>query len=131
MSKLYDKYLILKKEEPNKLYLFRCGKFYIFLEEDCEFINDYVVLKKTPFSKDVLKCGFPDQSLENYMRVFNNLNLNVEIIEDEGFKKSSKILDSKKLEEDVIKEIKKINLNKTTPIDALKFLNKIKDELND
>ena len=99
MSKLFDKYLILKKEDPNKLYLFRCGKFYIFLDEDCDFINDFVVLKKTPFTSNVFKCGFPDQSLEDYMRVFENLNLNVEIIENEENKLSSSILKQKKEED--------------------------------
>lgn len=34
MSKLYDKYLELKKKDESKMYLFRCGNFYIFLDED-------------------------------------------------------------------------------------------------
>lgn len=131
MSKLFDKYLILKKEDPSKLYLFRCGKFYIFLDEDCDFINDFVVLKKTPFTSNVLKCGFPDQSLEDYMRVFENLNLNVEIIENEENKLSSSILKERKIEESVIKRIKKLDINTITPLEALKILEEIKETLND
>lgn len=131
MSKLFDKYLILKKEDPNKLYLFRCGKFYIFLDEDCDFINDFVVLKKTPFTSNVFKCGFPDQSLEDYMRVFENLNLNVEIIENEENKLSSSILKQKKEEDLILKRIKKLDIDKLTPLEALNFLNEIKGNLND
>lgn len=131
MSKLFDKYLILKKEDPNKLYLFRCGKFYIFLDEDCDFINDYVVLKKTPFTSEVFKCGFPDQSLEDYMRVFENLNLDVEIIENEENKRSSTILRERKREEKIIEKIKKLDINTLAPLEALKFLNEVKEELND
>jgi len=131
VSKLFDKYLILKKEDPNKLYLFRCGKFYIFLDEDCDFINDYVVLKKTPFTSEVFKCGFPDQSLEDYMRVFENLNLDVEIIENEENKRSSTILRERKREEKIIEKIKKLDINTLAPLEALKFLNEVKEELND
>ena len=131
MSKLFDKYLILKKEDPNKLYLFRCGKFYIFLDEDCDFINDFVVLKKTPFTSNVFKCGFPDQSLEDYMRVFENLNLNVEIIENEENKLSSSILKERKIEESIFNRIKKLDINTTTPLEALKILEEIKETLND
>ena len=46
MSKIICKYLELKKQNPKKLYLFKSGKFYIFVGEDCDFINEYVVLKK-------------------------------------------------------------------------------------
>jgi DNA mismatch repair ATPase MutS len=131
MSKLLDKYLILKKEDPNKLYLFRCGKFYIFLDEDCDFINNYVVLKKTPFTNDVLKCGFPDQSLQDYIRVFENLNLNVEIIENEENKKTSEILNEKKYKEDIIKKLSKLNIEKTTPIEAFQFVCELKELLHE
>lgn len=82
MSKIYEKYLALKNNYKNKLYLFRIGNFYVFLKDDCDYINEYVVLKKTLFAKDVYKCGFPVCSLEQYMYVFNNHNLNIEIIEN-------------------------------------------------
>ena len=82
MSKIYEKYLILKQRDDKKLYLFKNGNFYIFLKDDCDYINEYVVLKKTLFTKDIYKCGFPIQSLEQYMHVFHNHKLNVEVIDD-------------------------------------------------
>lgn len=109
MSKIYEEYLRLKEKDNNKLYLFRSGKFYIFVGDDCDLINEYVVLKKTPFSKETYKCGFPNNSLEQYLRVFNNHKLNVDIIED--------------VEEiDIITELKNIDINNITPMDALKII---------
>ena len=70
LSVIYQKYLQLKKEDANKLYLFKSGKFYIFVGEDCDTINDYVVLKKVKFSSESYKCGFPADVLDNYIRVF-------------------------------------------------------------
>jgi len=82
MSKFYDKYLELKKEDQEKMYLFRCGNFYIFLDEDANKINDYVVLKKTKFTNEIEKCGFPVASLENYLKVFQNHKLPIEVVEE-------------------------------------------------
>jgi hypothetical protein len=123
MSKLYDMYLDLKKEDADTLYLFKCGKFYIFIAEDCIKINDYVVLKKVPFTKDKLKCGFPKESLNDYMRVFNNHNLKIKIIED----KNNKIMEEKNNE--VLDELKKININYLTPIEALSILKTLQDKV--
>ncbi|HPZ23667.1 MAG TPA: hypothetical protein PLC25_02360 [Bacilli bacterium] len=82
MSKIVEKYEELKQVDSSKLYLFKSGKFYIFIGDDCDYINEYIVLKKTKFSGDYCKCGFPVDSIDNYLRVFNNHNLNIEIITD-------------------------------------------------
>lgn len=79
---MYNVYLKLKKEDNDKLYLFKCGKFYIFLSEDCDFINQYMVLKKTNFGNNCQKCGFPVETIDDYKKVFENINLNYKIIED-------------------------------------------------
>lgn len=118
MSKIYDKYLELKDIDSEKLYLFRCGKFYIFIADDCELINNYVVLKKVNFCKDVLKCGFPVNVLDDYLRVFKNHNLDVEVIEEikESIKKDS------------LQEIlSKIDVENMTPIEALLKLKELKE----
>ena len=41
-----------------------------------------MVLKKAVFSKDYIKCGFPKSSLDSYLKVFNNIKLNVEVINE-------------------------------------------------
>ncbi len=119
MSEIYNQYKKLKEENKKKMYLFKVGNFYIFLDEDAEKINDYVVLKKTPFCKEVMKCGFPVNRLEDYMKVFHNHKLPISIIENE-----------KKCDlEQVIQHLRKIDLNKLTPIKALNLLYEIKEML--
>ncbi len=118
MSIIYDKYLELKDIDKDKFYLFKSGKFYIFVGEDCERINDYVVLKKVKFCNESQKCGFPESVLDEYLRVFNNHHLNVEIITD--FKLTKKNLN-------LYDYIDSIEVNKITPLEALEILVKIKE----
>lgn len=82
MSKIVKEYKRLKNKDSNKLYLFKVGTFYIFIADDAEYINNYMVLKKTKFTNDYIKCGFPCSKIDDYKRVFNNLHLNVEIIDE-------------------------------------------------
>ncbi len=117
MSKIYSKYLELKANNPNKMYLFKSGKFYIFIGEDCDTINNYIVLKKVKFCNETLKCGFPEVVLDDYLRVFSNHKLNIEIVTD--FSLSSK--------DNLYSYIDSININEITPLDALNHLSKIKD----
>ena len=120
MSKIYEKYLELKSIDKNKLYLFKSGKFYIFIADDCDKINDYIVLKKVKFTNNVLKCGFPENSLSDYMRVFKNQNLNIEIIENIELKKES-----------INDFILNIDINKLSPLEALNILNELKEKVKD
>ena len=113
MSKIYEKYLKLKENDNNALYLFRCGNFYIFIADDCDTINEYVVLKKVLFTKDIYKCGFPINSLNDYMRVFNNHKLNVQVIDE--------------IDTNIKSYIDSIDINKITPLEALVILGHIKE----
>jgi DNA mismatch repair ATPase MutS len=120
MSKIYDKYLELKNINKDKMYLFHCGKFYIFVGDDVEKINDYIVLKRVPFCKETDKCGFPDSSLNDYLRVFNNQKLDIEVIES--------VLDEPKCSNsDIVKLLKGLDVNNLTPMEALLELKKLKD----
>lgn len=114
MSKILDKYNELKEKDKEKMYMFKSGKFYIFVSEDCDRINEYVVLKKVEFS-NTYKCGFPDIALDDYLRVFKNHNLDIEIITDFT-------LDNGNVE-DIIRSV---DINNTTPMEALKVLVKLK-----
>lgn len=71
-----------------------------------------MVLKKTAFSKDYMKCGFPKSSLDSYLKVFNNIKLNVEVINE-----ISNPLD----------ELKKIDLSKLSKEEAINLLERIKN----
>lgn len=120
MSKIYNKYLELKKENSEKMYLFKCGKFYIFLADDCDKINEFIVLKKTKFSNECMKCGFPMNVLDEYLRVFHNQNLPIEIVEN---------ISNETSQNKIIKLIESIDIDNMTPIEALLFLRKIKYEI--
>lgn len=119
MSQIYDKYSKLKAKDSETLYLFRSGNFYIFIGDDAEKINEYVVLKKTSFCKEAMKCGFPIGSLDEYLKVFSNHGLKIQVVENALEKDIDKAIDS----------IKKIDLNKVTPIKALDILKDIQEML--
>lgn len=116
MSRLYNKYLELKKEDSNIYYLFRNGNFYIFLCEDAKRISDITMLKCSNFAKDVIKCGFSYKSLDKYLNLFKNLNINVKVIEND--------IDNKEV---IINRIKNIDIDNTSPIKALNILCELKD----
>lgn len=117
MGRIYSKYLELKAINAEKLYLFKSGKFYIFVGKDCDTINNYIVLKKVKFCNESQKCGFPEQVLDDYLRVFKNHNLNIEIITDFTLNQANGLYDY----------IESIDINKTTPIQALEHLIRIKE----
>ena len=117
MSKIFNKYVELKKQNPEKMYLFKSGKFYIFLADDCEKINQYVVLKKTNFSKECQKCGFPENVLDDYLRVFQNHHLEIEIIQDFTLKDTNNLYNY----------IESLDINKISPIEAFEHLVRIKE----
>ena len=119
MSVIYNKYLELKSNNKDKLYLFKSGNFYIFVGDDCDTINNYVVLKKVKFSNESNKCGFPVSVLDEYLRVFKNHNLDVEVIEE---------IHEKDIDVDKLKrKLSKIDLNTITPIEALNILKEVKE----
>lgn len=124
MSKIYDKYLELKKQDNKKLYLFRCGGFYIFLADDAIKINDYVVLKITNFSKNIKKCGFPIASLDSYLKVFHNHKLDVAVIEN------YEVLNIEEKYEKLVHFIRNISINDLTPLEALNKLSKLQEMCN-
>ena len=117
MSDIYNKYCKLKKEDKDTLYLFQSGNFYIFIGDDANKINEYVVLKKTFFCKEAEKCGFPLNSLDDYLRVFKNHGLKIKIINKDDTNNN------------IIDIIKKLDLDNITPIKALNILYDIKKRL--
>ena len=82
MSKLYEKYLELKNLNPSNLYLFKSGIFYIFLDEDAKKISPILNLKLNKLNENILKCGFPVNSLQKYISMLKNTNLDFRIIDN-------------------------------------------------
>ena len=124
MSKLYLEYKRKKDDNKDKYYLFKSGLFYIFIDEDAKKINKITPLNITNLNNDIVKCGFPSNSLDKYLDIFKNLGLDVEIVNriDEN--------ENKDISTKIIKKIKNLNINALTPVKALNILNEFKDMLS-
>ena len=92
MSKLYDKFLKLKSENSEKIYLFKSGIFYVALNEDAKLLSDKFGFKITNLNETVTKCGFPNTRLDFYLNLFQNNNIDFKLIDSE-YGKVEKISD--------------------------------------
>ena len=68
MSKLYNIYQDLKKEDKEKIYIFKAGAFFILLDDDAKLISEKLNLKLTKLNDSLVKCGFPINSIEKYTK---------------------------------------------------------------
>lgn len=82
MSKLYSKYIELKKQNPDTIFLFKSGIFFLALQDDATILSNELKLKITNLSPDVQKCGFPVSREEHYFRILKAKNLDFKIIDD-------------------------------------------------
>lgn len=132
MSKLYEEYLKLKKDNNNVIYLFKSGIFYIALENDARTLNEKLGFKLTNLNENVVKCGFPQQKLDTYINIIKNLEFNVEIIDSkyEKIGNYSDYLNNNKLK-DVITQILNTDMDNISFRDSFYFLEKIKKEIEE
>lgn len=82
MSKLYKNYVSLKVQDCSKYYLFKCGLFFIFLDEDARTMSSVLGLRLTNLTPTIQKCGFPCNSLEKYLHLLENTNYDIHIVSD-------------------------------------------------
>ena len=75
MSKLIKQYEELKKNDPNKIYIFSVGIFYNILNEDARLVSNAIGLKITNLSPEIIKCGFPISQKEKYSLLLKNKNI--------------------------------------------------------
>ena len=123
MSKLYSKYLELKKNNPNTNYLFKSGIFLLAIDEDATKLSDELNLKVTNLSPDVLKCGFPVSRQEHYFRVLEAKHIPFTIIDDTYgvVENYSDYMNNVKLKK-IIDEIININFDNITFKEAYEIL---------
>ena len=122
MSKLYTRYLEKKNIDKDKYYLFECGMFYIFIDDDAYKISKYVPFKITKLNENIVKCGFPKNSIDKYIEIFNNLELDIEIVNNN---------DRDVINDKIIKMIKDIDIDNISPLKAIEILYKFKELLNE
>ena len=134
MSKIYDKYIELKNSpnyEENTLYLFKSGLFFIFIDKDARIVSEILNLKLSYLNENIVKCGFPIQSLQKYINLLKETPYKIEIILPDNKKTFS--YDSYVNEENVktvINEILKINIDSLSISQAYDFLYHIQNKLN-
>ena len=118
MGKIMNIYKSKKEKNPNKIYMFKGGVFYYFLDEDALYISEKYNFKLTDFG-DTVKCGFPVKALEKYLNIFNSES--IELITEEENSNKDKIINT----------IKNLDLNEITPKDAFIILNNLKELINE
>ena len=125
MSKLYEKYLSLKKEDNSTYYLFKSGIFYIFLDNDAKKMSNILNLKLGNLNENVVKCGFPINSLNKYMNLIKSENCNVKIIENSIPKTNLNLMNSNKEFLDFLNRIASINPDNLSIKEVYLFLDNI------
>ena len=73
MSKLLKQYNELKEKDPNTIYMFKVGIFYIFINDDARLVSKEIGLKLTNLSSEIIKCGFPIAKLEKYTHLLERI----------------------------------------------------------
>lgn len=128
MSKLYDKYSILKKKDSSKFYLFQSGIFYIFIDEDAIFMSSALNLKLTHLNNTIVKCGFPVQNIDKYFSIFKTLGFDVEIVSND-FSNNSNYNNSISNDRIIkfLETLSSIDVNTFSVRDAYEYLEKLKD----
>jgi len=119
MSKLYSKYLEQKALNPNELYLFKSGIFYMALNEDANRLSDALSLKVTNITDKLYKCCFPVSKSDYYFKTLESLSINYKIIDPS----QNVVLNYAEYKDNerfngIITNLLKLDLNKTSFRDA-------------
>lgn len=123
MSKLLKQYNELKEKDPNTIYMFKVGIFYIFINDDARLVSKEIGLKLTNLSSEIIKCGFPIAKLEKYTHLLESHNILFKIVSNPApeYQISSY--------NDIIQRIQSIDLNNTTCKEAFDILYNIQQKL--
>ena len=129
MSKLFTMYQNLKSENSSDLYLFKSGMFYIFLDDDARKINELLGLKLTNLNSSVQKCGFPQNSLNKYLKLLNYFPYSIKIIDGSSMTKynvSEYILDQNCF--NILSKLSSVDINSLSVKEAFDFISNLKSE---
>ena len=79
-SKLYQKYLSLKIENPELTYLFKSKNHCFFIADDATNMASLLNLDLTSLGSVIMKCEFPIYSSEAYFNKFKKLKINIKVV---------------------------------------------------
>ena len=131
MSKLYNTYLELKKQDEEIIYLFKSGIFFIALDNDAYTLSKIFNFKLTNLTYTVVKCGFPCSSFNKYSKLFILHHLKIKIIELDNkviYQFKDYVLNIKITE--LLNDIKSIDINTLSIQEAYQFIEHLKNKVN-
>ena len=130
MGKLYKKYISLKIENPNKIYLFKVGIFYIFLDDDARLMSSVLKLKLTKLNSVIYKCGFPVNSSEKYINLLKKYNYDICIVnENDIYDTINSYKNNNELKKIALK-IVSVDINSLSISDAFELLSELQKSFN-
>ena len=130
MSKLLTTYTNLKKQDNETFYLFKIGLFYNFINEDASIMSNLLHLKITNLSPAIIKCGFPNNSFDKYIKVLLSLPYKIKIIdslENNTLFELKNFETNKKIKEFIFK-ISEIDVNNISITEAYSLLEDLQEK---
>lgn len=130
MSRLYKKFISLKIENPNKIYLFKVGIFYIFIDDDARLMSTILKLKLTKLNSIIPKCGFPISSCEKYFNMLKKYNYDICIIDDINLYNTIPSYQNNENIKKVISKLSSINIDTLSISEAYELLYDLQKTFN-
>lgn len=129
MSKLYEKYVKLKRENSEDVYLFKSGIFYLFLDDDAKKVSEKLNLKLVNLNDEIVKCGFPSSKLDKYVELLEKNDISYKIINSNlevANNVDEYIINSNN--QAIVDRIKQIDINSISPLEAINILSKLQQD---
>ena len=130
MSKIFNEFEKKKLDNPDKLYLFKSGIFYIGLDEDATTLSKLFDFKITSLNNAVQKAGFPAKKLDFYTKLLNACAVDFEIVDLNYGKIENQqdYMNNQKINE-IVNSLRTLDMNNITFEDSFYFLKKINADL--
>lgn len=133
MSKLYRKYKELRqfsKENDKKLFAFKSGIFFLFIDDDAKIASYLLNLKLGKLNDEIVKCGFPVSSLEKYSNLLKCSGYILEIVDvnDNQVSSSKDYLNNVNIQK-IIEDILNIDIDSLSISNAYDFLYNLQKDL--
>ena len=132
LSKLYNTYLTLKKQDSETIYLFKSGIFFLAIDKDAYILSDIFNFKLGNLNDIVVKCGFPCSSFDKYSKLFKLHNLNIKIIELEDNNTLYRINEyvQNQTTKELLNYINSVDINNLSIPEAYQWIADVKSKAN-